>query len=272
MAKYSKPVHETNRDLLWLRFEGEPLTVRSLPIYELACSFIAIQRLIHKTALFSEGKLERDVHLPARRREALALQVSGHGKGSDLWGLAPYLTDPALGPITQNLITAALVALAAYVYQKIGTKDGPPKNQTLIVNIFQEVKSLTDRIGNIGGVDRIEILAQQDKASQSLIIDSKTQEYVRDLEHRLVPGREMTISGVVTRLLPQSSRLDIGDAPGHYIRVEMDGDLFEKVRRLPVLMEREIKFKGIPFYKLGEITGGIHTFRAHSVILPRNKS
>jgi hypothetical protein len=202
----------------------------------------------------------------------LALQVSNHKKGSDLWGLRPYLTDPALGPIFQKLIAGAFLALGAYVARKIGTKNESPKNLTLIVNIFPEVKSLTDRIGNIGGVDRIEILGQQDEAGQGLIIDSKTQEYVRDLERRLVPGNKMIVSGVVTRLLPQSYRLDIRDAPGHYIRVEMDGDLFEKIRRLPVLMERELNFEGVPMYRLGDATGGIHTFRAHRVILPRNKS
>ncbi len=71
MARYSGPVHK-NRDILSIKFEGEALKYRSLPIYELASSLIAIQRIIHKAALFSEGKLENDVHLPTRRREELA--------------------------------------------------------------------------------------------------------------------------------------------------------------------------------------------------------
>ena len=51
----------------------------------------------------------------------------------------------------------------------------------------------------------------------------------------------------------------------------MDEKLFEKIRRLPVLMEREIRFEGIPLYKLGD-TGGIHEFRPDRVIRPRTKA
>jgi hypothetical protein len=58
------------------------------------------------------------------------------------------------------------------------------------------------------------------------------------------------------------------DAPGHYIRVAMDEALFERVRRLPTLMEREIRLEGIPIYKLGESIGAPHEFRAQRVILP----
>ena len=55
-------------DLLSLKFDGKELATRSLPIYELATSLIAIQRIVHKAALFSEGKLYKGVHLPTRRR------------------------------------------------------------------------------------------------------------------------------------------------------------------------------------------------------------
>ncbi len=197
--------------------------------------------------------------------------LSSHEKGSDLWGLKPYLTDPAFGPIFQTLVATSIIALTAYVGQKIGMKKENPKNQILVVNIFPEMKSLADRIGNIGGVERIELLGHQDKPGQGLIIDSGTQEYVRKLAYQFVPGEKMIVSGVVTRLLPQSFQLDISDAPGHYIRVVMDGDIFDKVRRLPVLIGREIKFAGVPMYRLGDSKGGIHEFRADRLIIPRNK-
>ena len=259
-------------DLLSLKFEGKSLATRSLPIYELGTSLIAVQRIVHKAALFAEGKLEKGVHLPSRRRAELALQISSHKKSSDLWGLRPYLTDPALGPVFQGLIVAALAGLGAYVGKKIGASKEPPKNQILIVNIFPEVRQLSDRVGNIGGVDRIEFLGPNVATGEGLVIDAKTQEYVRELENELLPGKKTVISGVVTRLLPQSFRLDIEDAPGHYIRVVMDEKLFEKVRRLPVLMEREIRFEGIPLYKLGDSNGGVSEFRADRLILPRSTS
>jgi hypothetical protein len=258
-----------NDDLLSLRFEGKVFETRSLPIYELGTSLIAIQRIVHKVALFSEGKLDKGIHLPTHKREELALQISSHKKSSDLWGLVPYLTDPALGPIFQGLVVAGLGALGAYVWKKIGGTNQPPDNQILIVNIFPEVRQLTDRIGNIGGVNRIELLGPGVKAGQGLVIDAGTQDYVRELEYKLIAGNKATISGVVTRLLPQSFRLDLKDAPGHYIRVTMDENLFEKVRRLPVLMEREIRFEGNPLYKLGDTSGGIKEFRADRLIIPR---
>ena len=51
----------------------------------------------------------------------------------------------------------------------------------------------------------------------------------------------------------------------------MAEELFEKLRRLPVLMEREIRFEGIPLYRLDESAGAPTEFRAERVILPRSK-
>jgi hypothetical protein len=257
-----------NSDILLIRFEGEPLKTRSLPIYELASSLIAVQRIVQKAALFSEGRLGRGVHLPTFRRKELALQISRHEKGSDLWGLSPYLTDPALGPIFQGLIVLGIGALGVYVRKKVIGQQKSPVNQLLVVNIYPEVKQLVDRVGNIGGVDRIGIMHPLDKSGQELIIDADTRDYVRPLEYQLVEGKETTISGIVSRLFPRSFSLDIEDASGHYIRVDMDEQLFEKVRRLPVLLEKEIHLEGVPLYKLGDSTGDIHQFRAYRLILP----
>lgn len=261
-----------DNDILSIKFEGDLLETRSLPIYELSTSLIAVQRIIHKAALFAEGGLEKGIHLPKHRREELALQISSHTKGSDLWGLAPYLMDPVLGPIFQGLIISGLGALGAYVFKKIGVDKNPPKNQILVVNIFPEIRQLTDRIGNIGGVDRIEFLVPGTQPGQGLALDIKTQEYVREIQHQLVPGKKSIVSGVVTRLFPQSLRLEIEDASGLHIRISMDEKLFEKVRRLPVLMKREVRFSGTPLYKVGDSSGGIHEFRADRFILPRNQN
>ena len=37
---------------VWLKFFGKQLDVRSVPIYELGDTLIAIQRIVHKTFLF----------------------------------------------------------------------------------------------------------------------------------------------------------------------------------------------------------------------------
>lgn len=258
------------RDLLSIIFEGEALEKRSLPIYELASTLISVQRIVHKAALFAEGKLEKGSHLPTERRKELALQVSSHQKGSDIWGLAPFLTDRALGPIFQGLIVIGIGALGAYAARKISSVKDSQKPQLLVVNIFPEVKQMTDRIGNIGGVDRIKLFLPSQAPMDAVTIDADTQEYVRELEYQLVSGKKMKICGVVTRLFPQSFRLDLEDAPGHYVRVRTSEEIFEKVRRLRSLAEREICFEGVPHYKLGETRAGLHEFEAQRVILSRS--
>lgn len=258
-------------ELLEIRFTGPALETRSMPIYELGMALISIQRIIHKTSLYDDGRLEKGAHLATRERESVALQIGSHRKGSDLWGLTPYLTDPATGPVIQGLVIAGILAMGAYVKKLVIPEKEAPKNQTLIVNIYPEIKALTDRIGNIGGVDGIELNAPTRKKSEPLIFTEDIQEYVRKIEHRHVPGKKCKIAGCVTKMHPQSFRLDIEDSPNHYIRVIMEPDIFEKVRRLPILSEREIIFEGIPLYKLGDVGGKIDEFNAHRIILPRKK-
>ena len=256
-------------EIVSIKFEGEALSKKSVPIYELASSLIAFQRIVNKAALYANDELEKGAHLPMKRREALALQIFTHKKGSDLWGLAPYLTDPALGPIWQNLIALGLGAVGSYITKRAFDRAKPPKHQNLIVNIYPEMKLFVDRIGNIGGIERIEITKTGSGAGVRLVISAETQKAVREIDQQLVPGSRREISGIVTQLFPQSFRLDIKDAPGHYVRVSMDETSFEKVRRLSVLTEREICFEGIPFYRLGDSSLVVHQFRAVRVILPR---
>lgn len=258
-------------DILLVRFTGKNLDSSSIPIYELGSTLLAIQRVVNKAALDAEGRLEKGILLPPKERERLALQISSHRKGSDLWGFAPYLVDPAIGPILRPLIVAGVIAIGAYAWKKISPdKPQPPENK-LVVHIYPDVKQIVDRINNIGGIDRIEISQPLENDQDPVVIDADTQQYVRELEFQLVPGKKMIISGVVTRIHPQSYRLDIQDAPGHYVHVSLDPKDFERVRRLSALWGREIRFEGIPMYRVGDSGGGIQEFRAERVIYPRNR-
>lgn len=255
-------------DLLTLRFEGAPLVQRSLPIYSLGTSFIAIQRLIHKAALFNQARLEKGAHLAAREREEIALQVGAHRKGSDAWVFEPFLANPAYGPILQGLVVAVISAVALYVKKKVLPDKRTPPNQILVVNIFPEVKMLTDRIDNIGDVRRIELIPNQ--GAEPLELSHETKEYVRQIQHHLIPGLPTEIVGRVTRLHPQSFRFDLEDSPKHYINVRISEELFEKIRRLPVLKGRRIKIKGVPLYRLGN-KADIEEFNADKVVLLRER-
>ena len=70
-------------DLLEIRFIGPTLESRSLPIYELGMALIAVQRIIHKASLYSDGRLEKGAHLATREREGVALQIVSRKKSSD---------------------------------------------------------------------------------------------------------------------------------------------------------------------------------------------
>jgi hypothetical protein len=54
---------------LWLKFSGEELDVRSIPIYELGDTLIAVQRIIHKTFQFENGRLKKGVQLTQAERK-----------------------------------------------------------------------------------------------------------------------------------------------------------------------------------------------------------
>lgn len=108
-------------------------------------------------------------------------------------------------------------------------------------------------------------------AGVPLTLTRETQDYVREVEYQLIPGEKTLVSGVVTRLSPQSQRLHIQDKPRHFISVVLTEKQFEKIRLLPSLLEREITFEGTPLYRLGDVAGDITEFIADRVILRKRK-
>jgi len=44
--------------ILSIKFDGQDLASRSLPIYELESTLISLQRIVNKAALFTEGGLD----------------------------------------------------------------------------------------------------------------------------------------------------------------------------------------------------------------------
>lgn len=143
-----------------------------------------------------------------------------------------------------------------------------PTNQTLVVNIYPEVRALTDRVDNIGGVRQIELTHAD--ADEPLVMDRDTKKYVREPENAVVPGHPCEITGHVTRLHPQSFRFNLEDTPKHYVHVRIAEPQFEKIRRLPNLKGRRIKIRGVPMYRLGNVSD-MYEFQAEKVILMRQR-
>lgn len=103
--------------LLWVRFEGERLKKQSVPIYDLAQTFIAIQRIVNKAYLFGENRLLKGQRLSQSEQELVALQLKERQKGSDMYGLAAFLSDPFVSTIVAPLVLDGLVALSSYAYK-----------------------------------------------------------------------------------------------------------------------------------------------------------
>ncbi|MBK9990838.1 MAG: hypothetical protein IPP19_08935 [Verrucomicrobia bacterium] len=84
----------TPTQLLSIRFVGESLNTRGVPIYDLAQSLISIQRIIHKSYLATEGRLSDSPMATKAEREKLALRIGERKRNSDEYGLIAFLSDP----------------------------------------------------------------------------------------------------------------------------------------------------------------------------------
>ncbi len=78
-----KVMENADNSLLSIRFVGQGFTKNTMPIYELGNTFIAIQRVVHKTHLFSTSRLEKGARLSFDERRELALRISEIKEGSD---------------------------------------------------------------------------------------------------------------------------------------------------------------------------------------------
>src|ERR1700742_3202198 len=98
--------------LLRLRFVGEDFERRSVPIYELGTTLVAIQRIVNKAYQFQNGELQQSARLDEEQRERMALQIGAREKASDGYGLVAFVIDPFIVPIIQQVIATAITGLS----------------------------------------------------------------------------------------------------------------------------------------------------------------
>ncbi len=168
---YNRDEFPSEQALIWLRFIGPELDTRSVPIYELGKSLIALQSIIQRAYLFHENRPTNSTVLRTRDRLETALQLTSHDKGSDLYGFAPLLADPIVQAVIAELVIDSLRALYRYVRKAVEDHGQSPSDtlrriateprdtQLLAINIYGDVSILVSRIDNIGGVKAIEISA-----------------------------------------------------------------------------------------------------------------
>lgn len=257
--------------ILWLRFIGEDLDVKSMPIYELGSVLISLQRIVNKAYLFDKKSLQKGAKLSLQERSSCSLQIGYHQKSSDEYGLVSFATDPVVIEHVKTLVVDALIALGVYAIGKAVSKnkENPPINQYFIESIYNEVNSINDRIENIGRVDSVEIRAGKNLEADPVLFNKETQAYVRQLEHETYLGELQELEGTITKLYPNRFIAEIKISPNYYTKVFLEVEMFEIVR-YKTKSGDIIKFSGHPIYRLGQKTTKIREFEALSIDEIRN--
>lgn len=256
-----------------VRFTGDELAVRGVPIYELGDTFIALQRILHKAYLYERGRLIEGAPLRRVERQQLSLQIVDRERSSDLYVLAPFLADPFAQQMIAAAVGAGLETLLDYAKQRVvstrsrsHSSEGPTmvEGSYFAGAIYAETVQITNHISNIGGIDSIELRPTGPVASRPVVMTEATQTYVRGLADHIVYGPEQQVVGYVTRLHPNRLMADIKVAPSHYVRVHMDEEMFDYVR-YGTEQEETLAFRGKQIIKLGGTQARVTEFEADSV-------
>ncbi len=243
----------SNAEVLWIRFVGKDLELRSVPVYELAETLIALQRVLHKVFLFQNERLEKGALLAREERQRVSLQIVERRKESDAWGLLPFLADPTVLGYVHDLMKAGLVELAKYALKQIfvrDTKTNEVIGSALTGAIYAETVTITNHIYNIGSIERIEFSLGAHPRVEPVVFDSETQNYVRSVRNETYLGDPTEVEGVVTKLYPNRSIVEIRLGPKRYVKVITTDDDFQAVR-YKTDMGDSIRFVGRPRYRLG---------------------
>ena len=261
-----KPCTIENAPILTIKFSGEMINKHTMPIYELGSTFIAIQRIVNKTHLFNSDRLEKGAKLSFEERKETSLRISEVKEGSDEYSLITFLTDIVVVDHVKTLIVDGLVAISAYTLGRVFSRNSLKKsnNQSLIASIYNEISSVTDRIGNISGVESIEIFPGKNVEGPNIKINIDTQEYVREIQHESLYGEAQTLSGYITRMYPNRFIVDIKIEPNYYTKIHLSTEDFD-ILRYKTQPGQIIKFFGRPKYRLGEITQKIKEFESEHV-------
>lgn len=259
---------------VWLKFIGEELDVRSVPIYELGDSLMAIQRIVNKTFLFNNHRLRKRAQLTDEERRTLALQIGEHRKSSDLYALLPFAADPTLQRYLGELLKIGLGTLGKYALRSV-LRDSDKKSPSitagdldhsiLIGAIYAETVQLTNHIDNVGGIRAIELIPQGFRMPR-VHLDQDTQKYVRGIVNESYTGRRTSISGEVKHLSPERLLAQVRVARGWEVRVALSEENFRFVRYSTEPSQR-LTFTGHPIIRLGRDPTGFEEFEADGVSL-----
>jgi hypothetical protein len=177
-------------DILELSFFGNDLGRKSIPIYDLGETLIALQRIVNKTFLVQNNCWMKNARLSINDPN-LALQIVEHQYGSDIYRFS-WFTD-VLRQFPSELSTKILLEgiqwVSIYARQNvseqikslINTKlESSEKTINGIMAIYPELISLTNRIDSLGKI--VEIRIDLKGQWEPITLTRHTKKYVRHLE------------------------------------------------------------------------------------------
>ena len=260
---------EPAETVLEVKFSGEQLDLHGIPIYELGTAFVSIQRMVHKAHLAQENRWKAGRSPARREKEMLSLQIGVRRRSSDLFGLLPVLADPTTLWVIRRAVDYVISGLTSYA---VGTvldrvRSEPDESRQMFIGaIYADTVNVVNRIGNVGGCERIEISSPTVRTGEMVTFDASSRDYVRALDSSLYLGAVQTLEGDVFRLYPSHDIVEIRRPGGRRCKVFLQPDDFSLVRYGQMHSGR-IKVAGRPRFRIGAETRTFSEFEGTTVVL-----
>lgn len=263
---------------LWLRFLGEELKARSVPISELAESMLALQQILVKARQKETNSLEKSSIRKTQERRKIALQLAERRRESDAYGFSPILSDPLVTNFVAPLIVQALGALLLYASKKVveairrepakeeekkdeEAEPAGPTDLVYVAVIYQPVLTLIRRINRFSGVREVEIYSPQTDLPV-VHLTQDTAKYMRSLARETYLGPPLALQGRVKSLLYDRNLALIEPRRGHDVRAYLSRDDFDNLRKAP--RQAFVTLTGRPRLHLGAKTPHVRELEVKS--------
>jgi hypothetical protein len=267
----------TDETLLRLQFDGKLLSLKGMAIYDLGQTLVAVQRAIYKAHLARLGTLGKSSSNVREVRRLLALQIETRSRGSDIYSLAPLITDPVAMTAVKEATKFFLEGLVSYTKGAVQslirqspstvTTIAPEENKRIYIGaIYADVVNIAERIENAGDCDSIKLNSPVFPEVESVTIDRETKQYVNSLKDQCFLGSLQDLEGNVTKLYPQSMMIEIKRPGGKKCKVHFQKADFDRVR-YEQKRSSFIRVSGHPRYPLGFTGRAFDEFEATSVLL-----
>ncbi len=249
--------------LFSLKFIGPELQKHGVGIYDLGISLISFQRIINKSYLVLETRLERRT-LRFDERKKLALQLKAHKKGSDWYGLIPLLSDPSVIKSFKLISEYVMSGFVSYYVADILSRlrRHEDSKRIFIGNIYAEVVNIIGRIDSPSGIQQIEIASPL--IGKKLIFNEDHKTKIKQLSNEFYLGEFTSIQGKIYRLYPNSNIVTIRTTSGEKVNIFLDESNFNYIR-YKIIGTPTIEFFGHPRFRFGSESQRISEFEATKI-------